>query len=228
MTRYKERTAEDILNEVLQEEEAAQFQPDKKVPWVALNHLCERKHAAIVTGLCENKIRYDLKEAAWLLQDRLCQRLQKKYPETVQEVILPTTWPGSNCRPDILIPELRHCIQVKTATDEQGYSLLQESHRDQVLLEWFFWRQAGYCITQDQRRIDIIPETYEVFYLGREHYGQFYASHLIEYNRIRANVLHERFRRVGEYLSLGELPPPPRKPFYLHCRDCTAPCPKRR
>jgi hypothetical protein len=91
---------------------------------------------------------------------------------------------------------------------------MKGNHRDQVLLEWYFWIRAGHCLIIEKidgvptitRRIDGVPSSYEVLYIGREKYGETFVSIPVAYNPSLANALAERFEAVSEGIALGLLP----------------------
>ena len=122
----------------------------------------------------------------------------------------------SNKRRNIL--EYRAAMESGAERSERDlkFGLPKAEQVDQALLEWYFWRRAGYCKTQwfphgegpAQRIIEGIPETYELLYYAREDFGDTRVSIPVEWDEERAQALADEFARRVELLKWGELPEP--------------------
>lgn len=191
-----------------------------KVPRPSQIWICKRKHVGIAMELIKNDILWYYCEAGITLQTNAYNRIKKEYPDTVQEVAVPTGYPGIDTHPDIYIPSLKHCMQVKSASDTStGFGKLKPYHKDQVLMEWYFWNKAGYCITEEGERLNGVPVSYEILYLGRESYGEAMESVQITYNKMEADRLAERFEELVSCLELKILPQGLGKPGF-ECKGC--------
>jgi hypothetical protein len=170
------------------------------------------------------------REAGYMIQDRVYQRIRSVYPRAEQEVTVRTTIEGGETHPDIYIPEINHCIQVKSCSKKflQGSVSLKAGHKDQVLMEWWFWFNAeGYYIDgpigELSRYTKCVPTTYEVMYLSREDYGLNYKSLPITYDPMRAQALVKRYEDLAVLIDLEILPEPP-VGRCSDCRDCGMNC----
>ena len=215
-------TGKEIIEMVFKEEENTII-PDKdpRQPRVSMVWACPRRQVGIALGLVKNKIPWYYCEAGYVLQEQAFKRIKKKYPDAEQEVCVPTSSNDVFTHPDIFIPELNYCIQVKSgAESSSAFGIVKANHRDQVLLEWYFWILAGFCYNEDKTvKINQVPSGYEIMYTGREGYGKVLVSIPVTYNANRASYLAQRFEMVAEHMAIGVLPDRLPKQNY-ECREC--------
>jgi len=115
---------------------------------------------------------------------------------------------------------LNYCIQVKSGSDTSvSFGQMKSYHKDQVLLEWYFWQEAGHCITEDGARINCVPTGYEVLYVGRESYGEKMVSVKVPYDKMRALKLFQKFEDMATYIELETLPEPMKSKTF-ECNNC--------
>jgi len=108
--------------------------------------------------------------------------------------------------------------QGKMVPGKFGVGIPKAAQVDQALLEWHFWRQAGFCLTRAGARIEGVPETYELLYLGREDFGDTRQSVEVPWDEPRAAALATEFDRRVEALRWHELPARPfDEPKILDC-----------
>lgn len=121
---------------------------------------CRRKVVAKCLGYFDETIGWIYSKGGHVLQAVAFEYIRKLYPGAEEEVTIPTSAPGTWTHPDIFIPSLGLSSQVKSckrnavmAYVERGEKLPKEKHVEQVLLEWYFWRKAGFCITETGMKI---------------------------------------------------------------------------
>ncbi|NDD31618.1 MAG: hypothetical protein EB084_25490 [Proteobacteria bacterium] len=200
---------------------------------------CARKSVAQALGLINSSIPWKFNEGGHVLEERATTRILRQWPLSIAQVSVPTSADGTWTHPDLLIvfeleaiadakPGQRqtdravssHGVQIKSTRKrsiaeylegrrDEKFGLPKPDQVDQALLEWYFWRRAGFCLTREQprRRIEGFPQSYELLYLGQEDFGGTRCSIPIEYDEQRAEQLAQEFTRRVEALQWGELVP---------------------
>jgi hypothetical protein len=209
--------AENIIKKAYQEDSKPRFL-GVRTPRVSMIGMCDRLHVALALNPSISNFDMFYQRAGYTLQERVFSLIKRYYPQAVQELEVYTVDDRSNCHPDIYIPEINHCIQIKSDSDSAAKKkITHKSHKNQALLEWHFWKKWGFAIdTQTGEVLNGSPKSYEVFYIARESYGEFYFSVPISYITTEANVLEKKYRNLIEYIELEILPDSPAK----KCKDC--------
>lgn len=202
----------DILAAIIVEERISpRFDP--REPRVSAIGLCQRKQ--VFATFHPDKMPpfpWLYQESGHALQHRAFLRFKRRYPDAEEEVSVPHPW--GTCHPDIWIPSERMAIQVKTGTQAGVVGKdLKPSHRDQVLLEWALWREAGGCDAEDGVYVDGVPESYWVLLLSRDDWGGTTAANRVKWNGPRAEHLRARLGQIAAWIEAGIVPE----------RDLTAP-----
>ena len=188
-------------------------------------------------------------EGGHLLEAAAGRRLREIWPDSQEQVSVPTSAAGTWTHPDVLLVfamthglgsssgrvtsrvQVGHGVQIKSTKrrgiwEYQGLSMPgkfgvgvpKDSQVDQALLEWHFWKDAGFCLTQDGGKVVGVPETYELLYIGREDFGGTRCSIEVKWDEARAAALAAEFARRVDALKWHELPERPySEPKILDC-----------
>jgi hypothetical protein len=195
---------------------------------------CARRVLAIALGQIEEEFPWEHSEGGHLLEAAAGRRLRIVYPNVEEQVSVPTSAQGTWTHPDVLIllsvsriqlpgsdrvvPQLNSGLGVQIKSTKRRsileyksgiqtrFGIPSSSNLDQALLEWWFWRQAGFCLTHDRIKILGVPERYELLYLAKEDFGKTRVSIPITWNEERARAAAAEFDRRVEALTWGELP----------------------
>ena len=192
-------------------------------PRVSSVGICQRKNVATHLGLIENNVDQFYVEAGFSLQSRALWIIQQIFPGAVEEVAVPTNveFEGDHLitHPDIYIPEINLASQLKSCKEKifSKSKILKDYHHAQAMLEWYCWHKAGHCITMDNRRIDAVPDRYEVLYMARENYSITLESVPFHFDLKWGRELYNKFKETGEFVKRGELPP---RPYTSPSFDC--------
>lgn len=227
---------------------------------------CARKVVGEAMGAFEpGDFPFVYSEGGHLLEAAAGRRICVDYPQSEEQVGVPTSATGTWTHPDVLMVDGLHRIdrpgritfelesgrgvqikstkrrgileyQGKMVPGKFGVGIPKASQVDQALLEWWFWRQAGFCLTRAGAKIVGAPATYELLYLGREDFGDSRQSIEVPWDaplaslrcyddetgkllgRDRAAWLAAEFDRRVEALRWHELPERPHhEPKILDC-----------
>ena len=179
-----------------------------KTPRVSMIGYCDRRHVAKVLGIITSDISDFYCRSGYMLQDAVYNELKKVYPGTVQEVTVATTVEGGETHPDLFIPEIKHGVQVKSDAENASFGKPKKAHQEQALLEWHFWRLSGQCVTEEGLPIAMVPNTYELLYVGRESFGLNIISVPIKYDPVKARALQDRYENIMDYIEMEVLTEP--------------------
>ena len=205
-----------ILDEAIADEARRKTFKSDQIRVSGIGH-CARHQLAQAMGMVANEISWDYSEGGHLMEEPVERRLRAIYPQTEAQVSIPTTARGTWTHPDHLVPELGLALQQKTVkrraileyldgVRDETFGLPKGYQVDPVLLEWWCWRRAGFCLTQDRRRLNIVPQRYELLYLGRDDFGESRVSIPVAWDAARAQALADEFSRRVDLLAWGELP----------------------
>jgi hypothetical protein len=226
-------SASDILTKVYQKEAKPRFLGERNAR-VSLVGMCIRRHVAQI--LYPDQFDFDpyYSRAGYTLQERALAMIKTIYPKAFQEAIVPTLsddYEKIQCHPDIYVPELHLGIQVKSCSDGAAKEKRKtKSHYEQALLEWHFWKKAGYCVNRvwdgnvyTDYMEQTVPIHYELLYLARESYMLYYHSVPVKYVTTEAHQLELRLRQVQDYIDMEVLPEIPTK-RQKDCFTCSQQC----
>lgn len=211
--------ATEIIDKVLAEERKPRF--PLREPRVSSIGYCEK--AQVLKALTQKEEDIDIfpwiyYESGYVLQDRVYNRIKKEYPDAIDEINVPTCIENVYCHPDIYIPSLGLCIQVKVRRESSSFGILQKAHKEQCLLEWYFWVTAGYYKDKNKEKIyQDVAKAYEVLYLGRESYGEKKVSIPIKYDRLTAESLANKYVSIQAHIDIGV---PPKTPYKTPQTEC--------
>ena len=175
--------------------------------------MCPRKTVAQALGHIQSDISWTFSKGGHVLQAMAFHRILRAYPFAVEEVSVPTSVPKTWTHPDIYIPNLGLGIQVKSCHKSKivkylktGEGLPNRYNVDQCLLEWFYWRKAGFCLTENREKLPGFPHSYELLYIAREDFIETRCSIPVEWDPVRAGRLDAELQRRHELIAWGEVP----------------------
>jgi hypothetical protein len=208
--------AVDLINRAVEEESRSRTFKRDQIRVSSIGS-CARRNVAQAIGHIDGDIPWDYSEGGHMLEAAAGRRMRACNPLVEEQVGVPTGVVGTWTHPDVYVVHLGLGVQIKSTNRHiirewnEGrphpvYRLPKKGQVDQALLEWFCWRQAGFCRTQDGRRINSVPTRYELLYLAREDFGHTRCSIPIEWDEARAAALYQEFLRRNEMLRWHELP----------------------
>ncbi len=189
---------------------------DPRQPRVSAIGLCVYRQVSRALGNhVEPEFPWIYGEAGHLLQYGAFMRIKAAYPDAENEVSVETVIPGVYCHPDIIIPSLKKCIQVKSADASSAtYGNATPYQVDQCLMEWVSWQHSRQWTSEDGLRSgEFVPAEYEVLIRDRESYGRpdLDVSVPVRWDPNRARLLTAKFHEIDFYISAEILPQKPAK-----------------